>query len=149
MSTAQTRRREWMAALAMAGLDRLNEAWSGLAEVPEFRVVRGPETGLVMVRGRAGNTGLRFNLGEMTVTRCSVSLESGVMGHAWVVGMEPDQARLAALFDALMQEPGREGALWDTLIAPLQEARRISLAQRRAEVRPSRVDFFTLVRGED
>ena len=149
MSTAQTRRREWMAALAMAGSDRLNEAWSGLAEVPEFRVVRGPETGLVMVRGRAGNTGRRFNLGEMTVTRCSVSLASGVMGHAWVAGVEPDHARLAALFDALMQEPGREDELRATLIAPLQEARRTRLARRRAEVRPSRVDFFTLVRGED
>lgn len=149
MSTAQTRRREWMAALAMAGSDRLNEAWSGQAAVPEYRVVRGPETGLVMVRGRAGNTGQRFNLGEMTVTRCSVSLASGVMGHAWVAGVEPDHARLAALFDALMQEPGREGELWDTLITPLREARRVRLARRRAEVRSSKVDFFTLVRGED
>ena len=149
MSTAQTRRQEWMAALAMAGSDRLREAWSGQAAIPEYRVVRGPETGLVMVRARAGNTGRRFNLGEMTVTRCSVSLESGVMGHACIAGMEPDHARLAALFDALMQEPGREDELWAALIAPLQEARRARLARRRAEVRPSRVDFFTLVRGED
>ena len=71
------------------------------------------------------------------------------MGHAWVAGVEPDHARLAALFDALMQEPGREGELWDTLITPLREARRVRLARRRAEVRSSKVDFFTLVRGED
>lgn len=149
MSTAQTQRQEWMAALALADLAQLHEAWEGLSAHPKYRIVRGPETGLVMVRARTGNTGQRFNLGEMTVTRCSVGLEDGIMGHAWIAGITPDHARLAALFDALMQIPERAEVLKTTLVEPLRHARHAHLARRKADVMPSRVDFFTLVRGED
>ncbi len=69
--------------------------------------MRGPEGGLVMVRGRAGGGGAPFNLGEMTVTRCTVRLGSGLVGHAYVAGREPRRAELAALVDALMQDPER------------------------------------------
>ena len=149
MSTIETRRREWMKALALADGARLQRVWEALPAPPEYRIVRGPETGLVMVRGRAGNTGQRFNLGEMTVTRCSVALESGVMGHAWIAGMRPEHARLAALFDALMQLPERSAGLAESLVAPLLRERAERLARRAGEVRASKVDFFTLVRGED
>ena len=62
MSTTESRRREWMGALALAEGDRLRAAWEALAAAPEYSVMRGPETGLVMVRARAGNSGRRFNL---------------------------------------------------------------------------------------
>ena len=149
MSTKQTQRQEWMAALAMADEGRLREAWDSMAERPEYQVVRGPETGLVMVRARSGNVGERFNLGEMTVTRCSVGLAGGVMGHAFIGGMKPGHACLAAVFDALMQLPERREELSLVLIEPLLRKRREYLIRRRDEVRPSRVDFFTLVRGEE
>lgn len=149
MSTTQSRRRQWMGALALADGARLREAWEGLAVAPEYRVIRGPETGLVMVRARAGNTGRRFNLGEMTVTRCTVGLADGIMGHAWIAGIRPEHARLAALFDALMQIPHRSEEVGVTLIEPLLRDRVEHLARRADEVRPSKVDFFTLVRGED
>lgn len=149
MSTPQIRRSQWMGALALAGTDRLQGAWDALAAPPEYILVRGPETGLVMVRARSGNGGQRFNLGEMTVTRCSVSLQGGIMGHAWISGMRPDHARLAALFDAMLQDPRHSDELCRTLVEPLLLARKEHLARRAHEVRPSRVDFFTLVRGED
>lgn len=149
MSTPESPRQEWMKALALADGARLQQAWEALPAPPEYRIVRGPETGLVMVRGRAGNTGRRFNLGEMTVTRCSVALESGVMGHAWIAGMRPEHARLAALFDALMQMPEGSAGLAESLVAPLLRGRTERLACRAGEVRASKVDFFTLVRGED
>lgn len=149
MSTLQMRRGKWMNLLALADGARLQQAWDALEEPPGFKVVRGPETGLVMVRARAGNSGRRFNLGEMTVTRCSVSLDHGVMGHAWIAGVEPDHARLAALFDAMLQDPGRHGTLEESLIEPLRSERSEFLARRAGEVLPTKVDFFTLVRGED
>ena len=149
MSTPQMRRGKWMNVLALADGARLQRAWEDLGEPPAFKVVRGPETGLVMVRARAGNSGRRFNLGEMTVTRCSVSLENGLMGHAWIAGIAPDHARLAALFDAMLQDPGRHGNLEQNLIEPLRSERTRLLAQRAGEVLPTKVDFFTLVRGED
>ncbi len=149
MSTTESRRREWMGALALADGARLQEAWDALPAAPEYRVIRGPETGLVMVRARAGNTGRRFNLGEMTVTRCTVGLGDGIMGHAWIAGIKPEHARLAALFDALMQIPHHSEEIGVTLIEPLLRDRGEHLARRAEEVRPSKVDFFTLVRGED
>jgi alpha-D-ribose 1-methylphosphonate 5-triphosphate synthase subunit PhnG len=149
MSTEQTQRQEWMAALALADEGRLRDAWDNMAERPDYQVVRGPETGLVMVRARSGNVGERFNLGEMTVTRCSVGLAGGVMGHAFIGGMKPGHACLAAVFDALMQLPERREELRRQLIEPLLRKRREYLIRRCDEVRPSRVDFFTLVRGEE
>ncbi len=134
---------------ALSDGTRLREAWEGLASAPEYRVIRGPETGLVMVRARAGNTGRRFNLGEMTVTRCTVGLTGGIMGHAWIAGIRPEHAKLAALFDALMQIPHRSEEIGVTLIEPLLRDRSEHLARRTGEVWPSKVDFFTLVRGED
>lgn len=149
MSTEETTRQEWMAALALAPEARLKEAWDGLPQQPQYKLVRGPETGLVMVRARTGNSGERFNLGEMTVTRCTVNVSEGIMGHAFIGGLSHEHARLAAVFDALLQLPERGEDLRRTLISPLQQERQAHLTNRRDEVRPSRVDFFTLVRGEE
>ncbi|MFN0115117.1 MAG: phosphonate C-P lyase system protein PhnG, partial [Paracoccaceae bacterium] len=40
-----------------------------LPALPPHQALRGPEIGLVMVRGRVSGTGAPFNLGEMAVTR--------------------------------------------------------------------------------
>ena len=149
MSTEETTRQEWMAALALAPEGRLRQAWDGLDTQPCYKLVRGPETGLVMVRARIGNSGERFNLGEMSVTRCTVALDQGVMGHAFIGGLCHERARLAAVFDALLQLPERGEELRRTLIGPLRQERQAHLARRREDVQPSRVDFFTLVRGEE
>jgi alpha-D-ribose 1-methylphosphonate 5-triphosphate synthase subunit PhnG len=142
-------RQRWMSVLALASTDDLERCWSDLAVRPGYRRLRGPEIGLVMVRARAGGTGTRFNLGEMTVTRCSVELEDGTTGHAYTGGRDRRHAELAAVFDALLQRPATTGLLERTLVEPLardQAARRQAAAARAAA---SRVEFFTLVRGED
>jgi len=149
MSTEDSERRKWMATLALADESSLRQAWKGLSESPDYRIVRGPETGLTMVRARSGNTGGRFNLGEMTVTRCSVRLDSGVMGHAWIRGIRPEHARLAALADALLQDPAQADEVRSKIVEPLVRERESRLAERNRQVRPTRVDFFTLARGED
>jgi len=142
-------RGRWMSVLAQAASEDVEAAWEKLAEPPAYRLLRGPETGLVMVRGRAGGTGVQFNLGEMTVTRCSVELDDGRVGHAYVGGRSGRHAERAAAFDALLQEPGRRPALDGLVIAPLlarQEARR---GEARARAAGTRVEFFTMVRGEE
>ena len=47
-----------------ADVAALEAAYGDLAARPGHARVRGPETGMVMVRGRAGGSGGRFNLGE-------------------------------------------------------------------------------------
>jgi alpha-D-ribose 1-methylphosphonate 5-triphosphate synthase subunit PhnG len=101
-----------------------------------------------MVRGRAGGVGAPFNLGEMTVTRCSLRLPEGAVGHGYVQGRDKAAARAAALVDALMQTP-RAAAVRRAIIDPLaaeEAARRDGRARKAAA---TRVEFFTLVRGED
>ena len=72
-------RQERMRLLALAPETSLDEALSGIS-LPGYRIVRGPETGLVMARGRVGNVGDVFNVGEVLVTRCVVQLEEKTLG---------------------------------------------------------------------
>lgn len=139
-------RQEWMGLVARAPADRLAALMP--APLPPHDVLRAPEVGAVMVRGRTGATGAPFNLGEMTVTRCSLRLGSGAVGHAWVQGRDKQHAQRAAVIDALMQGPEAaaiRGAVLDPLAA--EEAARRSL--RAAKAAATKVEFFTLVRGED
>jgi alpha-D-ribose 1-methylphosphonate 5-triphosphate synthase subunit PhnG len=138
-----------MSVLALASAAELEACWDAVGEPPRYRMLRRPETGLVMVRGRAGGTGMRFNLGEATVTRCAVELPQGTVGVAYVRGRDHRHAELAALLDALLQDPARRDELERRVIVPLAEAH---AARRRAaaeRVAPTRVEFFTLVRGDE
>src|SRR5262249_27118219 len=113
-------RRRWMSLLALAPTEGLEAGWRQLAEPPPYRVVRGPEVGLVMVRGRAGGTGSRFNLGEMTVTRCTVEVEDGAVGHGYVGGRDRRHAELAAVFDAMLQDDSWRPAVEEQVIARVE-----------------------------
>ncbi|WP_337995531.1 phosphonate C-P lyase system protein PhnG [Oleispirillum naphthae] len=140
-------RQGWMRLFALSDAAALEAALpGGLAD--EVRVLRAPEVGLVMVRGRTGGGGAPFNLGEMPVARCSVALADGTVGHAYVAGRDRAKARAAAILDALMQRPEARAELERTLIAPLSAAlaaRRQAAAEKTAA---TRVDFFTMVRGD-
>lgn len=114
-----------------------------------FDMIRPPETGLVMLRGRMGGTGGPFNLGEATVTRCAVRTAKGHEGHAYIMGRNRDHARTAAVCDALLQDENHRVQVEELVLQPLiklLEERR-SLASRKAAA--TKVDFFTLVRGEN
>ena len=150
MSTAETvataDRRAWMGLLARAEPARL-AALLG-ADLPEHVVLRAPEIGAVMVRGRVGGAGDAFNLGEMTVTRCSLRLASGAVGHAYVQGRDRDHARRAALVDALMQT-GQAAEVEARVLAPLAAEETARRSARAAGAAATKVEFFTMVRGED
>ena len=145
----QPERRRAMAALAMADLGLLEQAWSKLKTPPDWNWLRQPEAGLVMVRGRIGGGGAPFNLGEVTVTRCAVSLETGEAGFAWIMGRDGGKARLAALFDALWQRDDHRVEVEKTVIEPALAARRAADRTAAERTAATRVDFFTMVRGED
>ncbi len=139
-------RQDWMGLLARAPAGRLAALMP--APLPEHDLLRAPEVGAVMVRGRTGATGAPFNLGEMTVTRCSLRLAGGAVGHAWVQGRDKDHARRAAIADALLQGP-EAGAVRAAVLVPLAAEEDARRAARAAKAAATRVEFFTLVRGED
>lgn len=140
-STTEARRR-WMSVLARADAGELAAALEECGDPPAYARLRGPEPGLVMVRGRAGGGGDAFNLGEMTVTRCSVRLADGTVGHAYVAGRDELQAELAAVCDAMLQRDPASGLLAavDTLAAE-QQARRQAVAAKAAA---TKVQFFAM-----
>lgn len=142
---AASDRREWMGLLARARPDRLAAL---VPDLPPHDLLRPPEIGAVMVRGRVGGSGAPFNLGEMTVTRCTVALEGGVVGHAHVQGRDKAHATRAAIVDALMQTPAA-AALRARVLDPLAAEEAAARALRAGKAAATRVEFFTMVRGED
>jgi alpha-D-ribose 1-methylphosphonate 5-triphosphate synthase subunit PhnG len=111
--------------------------------------VRPPETGLVMLRGRIGGDGASFNLGEATVTRAVIRLTDGTLGYSYLLGRSARRARLAAIVDALGQNTEYRPGLEAALVVPVQARRDAERAQQREQAAATRVNFFTLVRGED
>jgi alpha-D-ribose 1-methylphosphonate 5-triphosphate synthase subunit PhnG len=135
--------------LARATVEELLNCWSALDTKPQVEKVRGPETGLVMVRGKIGGAGSPFNLGEATVTRATVKLASGTIGHAHALGTSRKQAWYAAIADALWQEETTRPLVERevlSVVASRLEKRKTSAIQQTAA---TRVDFFTMVRGDD
>jgi len=141
-------RSRWMGLLARAPLAML-EAWAArqaASFTAPFTWLREPETGLVMVRARAGGTGDKFNLGEMTVTRCVLRLKSGAVGVAYVQGRSRRKAELAALADALLQEPSLHEKTRQELIEPLRLRLETEAARMQRKAQATRVEFFTVAR---
>lgn len=140
-------RADWMGLLARSTPQALEARLAGQA-LPEHDWLRPPETGTVMVRGRTGGSGAPFNLGEVTATRCTLRLKDGTEGHAFVQGRDAAHATRAALVDALMQGP-RAGEMRAQVMTPLLEAERDRRAERAGKAEATRVDFETMVRGDD
>lgn len=144
--TPNAARAAWMGLLARAPAARLAAL---LGDEPAgITLLRPAEVGSVMVQGRMGATGGAFNLGEMTVTRCSLRLPCGTVGHAYVQGRNRDHARRAAVVDALMQTD-RAAMTEAAILTPLAREEDLRRRDRAAAAAATRVDFFTLVRGED
>jgi len=120
----------------------------GTIDVPAHQSLREPENGLVMVRGRVGGDGAPFNLGEATVSRAAVRLATGEVGFGYTLGRDLDKARMIALCDAMVQSPELAEAVEVNVLAPLRAAMDARRSRRSAEAAATRVDFYTMVRGE-
>jgi alpha-D-ribose 1-methylphosphonate 5-triphosphate synthase subunit PhnG len=144
---ATSARQKWMSLLASARPARLNALFPR-DDFPKFVYLRKPETGLVMVRGRLGGTGSPFNIGETTVTRCTIRLDDGTIGHAFVMGRSHEHAVTAAVCDAMLQ--GSAGNdLAEKVVTPLAQERAERERQLALQNAATKVDFFTMVRGDD
>ncbi|WP_028025690.1 phosphonate C-P lyase system protein PhnG [Enterovibrio calviensis] len=144
----QTPRQRWMSVLARTDANALITRWENLALTAQYQLVRAPELGLAQVRAQMGGTGSAFNMGDVTITRAVVRLESGELGYSYVTGRNKQHAELAAVVDAMMQTAAQD-VLQDTLIMPLAVEKAEQEQLRAREVATSKVDFFTMVRGED
>jgi alpha-D-ribose 1-methylphosphonate 5-triphosphate synthase subunit PhnG len=143
----QARRKAAMAVLARADAAAIAARLDAIA-VPAHENLREPENGLVMVRGRIGGDGAPFNLGEATVSRAAVRLATGEVGFGYVLGRDGQKARLIALCDALIQTSDHAGSVETEVLAPLRAVITSERNRKAAETAATRVDFYTMVRGE-
>jgi alpha-D-ribose 1-methylphosphonate 5-triphosphate synthase subunit PhnG len=143
----RARRKAAMAVLAHSSTDEIADRLDAIA-LPAHEDVREAECGLVMVRGRIGGDGAPFNLGEATVSRAAVRLASGEVGFGYTLGRDREKARMIALCDALAQSDGFADAVETKVVAPLRALMSDRRSRKAAESAATKVDFYTMVRGE-
>jgi len=140
-------RSEWLGLLAKAPQQLFDDLWDSSKLDPSYDIIRPAEIGGIMVRGRMGGTGDPFNLGEITVSRASVKLSCGTVGHGYTKGRAKTKALRIALCDALLQTD--DAAKVDAkILRPLIAAKLTSDQEIADKAAATKVDFFTLVRGE-
>ena len=152
IAAAQSARASWMSLLAKAPrpvlIEAVNQYTRQYGLLPAYTWLRRPEIGLAMVRARTGGTGQQFNLGEMSLTRCALRLSSGQMGVSYVAGRDAQHAEWAAVFDALMQSDIAE-QIEQMILVPIRHALDAQRALAEARAAVTKVDFMTMVRGEN
>ncbi len=141
-------RESWIGLLAGAdpadlesALEELNTGW-------DYALIAGPETGMLMVQAKADGSNSRFNLGELTVSKCILEIQGKYLGTGWVMGSDLRHAELAALFDGLLQDPAHHDQLMETLVPRLEEKQRMKTKALLKDASDTKVEFFTLKRGE-
>ncbi|MGD1804406.1 phosphonate C-P lyase system protein PhnG [Dapis sp. BLCC M126] len=141
-------RQRWMATLAKSDLNQLEAKVAEIGTLPEYSFIRPPEIGLTMVRGRAGGTGQIFNLGEMTITRCTLKIEE-VIGFGYIAGRSYRHVELAALCDGLMQLPEWHDIVQSIVIEFLEAEAKRKTEIQQCQTEATKVNFFTLARGDE
>jgi alpha-D-ribose 1-methylphosphonate 5-triphosphate synthase subunit PhnG len=142
------RRREAMAVLTASSAAEIARHLAALGPAPDHTELRAPQSGLVMLRGRIGGDGAPFNFGEATVSRCAVRLATGETGFGYALGRDREKARLIALVDALQQRDQGRTELDKCVLAPIRERLKAERERAAQHVAATKVEFFTLVRGE-
>jgi alpha-D-ribose 1-methylphosphonate 5-triphosphate synthase subunit PhnG len=146
-NSKEAQRKAAMAVLAHSGAAEIAGRLAAIA-VPAHENLREPESGLVMVRGRTGGDGAPFNLGEATVSRAAVRLATGEVGFGYTLGRDAKKAQMIALCDAMVQSAELSGEVEVKVVAPLGAVMMAERNRKAAETAATRVDFYTMVRGE-
>ena len=141
----QEARRDWLATLVRVPASEVIAASNEF----DFSVVilKGPEVGLLMINGRIHSTGRPFHLGEVSLTKCVLRDDQGLLGYGHIIGRNKQQAKAIALFDLALQRNDSAEAALVRLNAWKEDVAEIDAMESEA-VEETRVDFLTMVRGE-
>ncbi len=147
MNTQQ--RQQLISVLAKSSLQDIKQCWDHSIDEYEYSTLRQPQTGMVMAVARTEAKGEPFNLGEVSVTRCALRLNNGETGIGYVMGSNKEHALYVAILDAIAQQPNQYEAINSTVVQPLQQKLLQAHQKQQQKTDTTRVDFFTMVRGED
>ncbi|MFC0178603.1 phosphonate C-P lyase system protein PhnG [Thorsellia kenyensis] len=138
-----------MGLLAKSPFEVIDNLWTTLNLTPNYELFRAPEIGLVQLQGKMGGTGNRFYVGDATITRAVVLIENKYYGYSYIMGRDKKKAQLCALIDGLMQINEYQITIEEKLLLPLLKLLETQKNEKNKATEATRVDFFTLVRGED
>lgn len=144
MSETPFTRQVWLGILARSSAETLSACLASAPPLPGYSLLRGPEIGMSMVRGRAGGGGAAFNLGEMTVTRCSIRDDDDRVGHGYAAGRDTGHVELIARLDAALQDSSLYPAYEQTVLVPLAKAEQTRRETLAAKAAATDVQFLTL-----
>jgi alpha-D-ribose 1-methylphosphonate 5-triphosphate synthase subunit PhnG len=137
-------RQRWLGILSRASFTAIETLMRNAPALSDHVVLRGPETGMAMLRGRIGGGGAAFNLGEMTMSRCSIRDAGGWIGHGYASGRDASKVELIARLDAALQNPATHDVWHRSVVATLQAEQSARHAVTEAEAARTDVKFFTL-----
>jgi len=147
-SRDNTARQRFMGILARASGDEVAALLARIEPQPSYELIKRPETGTLMLEGRAGGAGQRFNMGEATMTRCVIRLSDGTMGFSYALGRDRKKAEQSAVLDAVLKSNKSEAAMLHDGINAMAQSQSEQRDQASRKAAATKVNFFTLVRGD-
>lgn len=149
MNTPQKTKRQYLlSVLAKSTLKNIQDCWAQLKLSPKYTFLKAPEIGMAMIRAKAGGAGQPFNMGEMTVTRSVIQLNTQQMGYGYIAGRDKEKSTLVAIIDACFQVEQWAMLIDEKLLRPLDQLLQHQHVEQQEKVNQTKVDFFTMVRGE-
>jgi alpha-D-ribose 1-methylphosphonate 5-triphosphate synthase subunit PhnG len=148
MKIMQNDRKKLLSVLAKSSKNHIVDQWKSLNISTDYKFLKKPEIGMVMVRARAAGHGENFNMGEMTVTRCVVQLDSNEIGYGYTAGREKEKSKLIAIIDALFQKEAFRDVISSNILQPLIVLQEKKETHNKIKTDTSKVNFFTMVRGD-
>lgn len=117
-----------------------------------MQILKEPQVRLIMMRVKDAAADEVFNLGEVLVSDCTVTVDSQ-LGYGIVLGNQTRRAEAAAILDAVFHADGKKWAeLRDAMRTWLKEqAHRLQKEQHREfdRIKRSKVDFETMGTGKE
>ena len=139
-------RPEWISIFSKTNESLLKNSLDHINFKENYDVLLGPEIGSIMIQGRAGGSGDKFNLGEATLTKCIVKFQEKT-GYSYHLGRNLIKSEYGAILDALMQIESYHSKLL-MYVKEFQEEIQKEKTKIIAGSSESKVDFFTMVRGD-
>jgi alpha-D-ribose 1-methylphosphonate 5-triphosphate synthase subunit PhnG len=141
-------RQQLLAVLSKCSSKDIKALWQPLNLTPNYQLLKSPEIGMVMVKAKTGGNGSPFNMGEMTVTRTVLRLDSNQMGYGYIAGRDKEKSLLIAMIDACYQVADWQSEINQKVLEPLQAQHNQAYRAHAQQVEKTKVNFFTMVRGE-
>jgi alpha-D-ribose 1-methylphosphonate 5-triphosphate synthase subunit PhnG len=139
-------RQSWLRLFALASNQDLENMVRSTHIEERCKTLFGPQTGIVTVRARISGKGQKFNVGDACVTKAEVLFDNKVNGYATVMGGQARRALLVAMLDAAMAADIGEPLA--SLVLQLAQQIEQRGMQRQQSAANTKVNFFTMVRGE-